>query len=470
MASASDPILKQFHADIYQALKVWSKGDSKKSSLHNLSLFHQFRHEGYSIHKATNKVILEALAELEKEKPKPAILLRKRFIGNESVHIVANYFNVSDSYVYNLQREAIGYLAETLQEMEQAAINARQEILETRLEFPTYSYLIGVEQHLSTLRQTVVESKRPWIVSIEGIGGIGKTSLADALLRQIISQGLFENFGWVSARQEMLNLGGGIKPIEQPALTVEGLVEELVMQLLGFTPAQLSGKQAFDALHHRLKEQPHLIVIDNLETMVDVESLLPTLRRFASPTKFLLTSRKSLYGKSGVYHFVLPPLSEANALRLIREEANVHHLPHLAEASDEDLLPIYETVGGNPLALRLLVGQTHMHPLHIILGDLKAARGEKVENLYTYIYRRAWDTLDQLTRMTFCQTPLALDQGSELDFLQAITGLELHDLRRALDLLVTLNLVDLKGKLGKRRYSIHNLTRTFLEEQVIKWQ
>jgi hypothetical protein len=36
--------------------------------------------------------------------------------------------------------------------------------------------------------------------------------------------------------------------------------------------------------------------------------------------------------------------------------------------------------------------------------------------------------------------------------------------------LVRLNLVDVRGDLQQRRYSIHNLTRTFLHEQVLRWQ
>jgi DNA-binding MarR family transcriptional regulator len=40
----------------------------------------------------------------------------------------------------------------------------------------------------------------------------------------------------------------------------------------------------------------------------------------------------------------------------------------------------------------------------------------------------------------------------------------------ALDMLVKLNLVDVRGDLYQRRYTIHNLTRTFLHEQVLRWQ
>lgn len=236
------------------------------------------------------------------------------------------------------------------------------------------------------------------------------------------------------------------------------------------TPAQLSGKQAFNALKKHLKERAHLIVIDNLETLTDIESLLPTLARLANPTKFLLTSRQALYGEPDVYHFTVPGLSQTDALQLIRQEALKRNLLYLIEADNEALVPIYETVGGNPLALRLIVGQSSMQPLDIILSDLTLARGETVENLYTYIYRRAWDNLDEVTRQAFLYMPLVSEFGADFHYLEATTGLAPSDLRRALNLLVILRLVDFRGQLGKRVYTIHNLTRTFLQEQVIKWQ
>ena len=44
------------------------------------------------------------------------------------------------------------------------------------------------------------------------------------------------------------------------------------------------------------------------------------------------------------------------------------------------------------------------------------------------------------------------------------------ELRAGLAGLVRLNLVNVGGDLQRRRYSIHSLTRTFLHEQVARWQ
>ena len=235
-------------------------------------------------------------------------------------------------------------------------------------------------------------------------------------------------------------------------------------------PAPFSAQDALAALRARLKQSPHLIVIDNLETVLDLESLLPALRDLVDPSKFLLTSRESWHYEPGLYHFNLPELSKANALRLIRYEARLHNLPYLEQASDADLRRIYELVGGNPLALRLVVGQTHVHPLNVILADLTAAQGQKVELLYTFIYRRAWDNFDELTRQVFLAMPLVTDLIGDQASLASLTGLDSARVSDALDRLVALNLVDSRGDLNERRYAIHNLTRTFLQEQVAKWQ
>lgn len=223
------------------------------------------------------------------------------------------------------------------------------------------------------------------------------------------------------------------------------------------------------ALRSRLKELPHVIVIDNLETVTDIETLLPTLQRLANPSKFVVTARENLYGLGNLYHFKVDELSPPYALHLIRDEAANCGLPVLAMSSDAELLPIVETVGGNPLALRLVVGQTHIYGLQSILYDLRQARSQPATNLYTYIYQKAWAKLGALERKALLVMPFAGPDGDDLGYLAEVGDLDLDDLCSALNQLVTLNLVDARGGLNDRRYAIHNLTRTFLLEQVVKW-
>lgn len=188
-----------------------------------------------------------------------------------------------------------------------------------------------------------------------------------------------------------------------------------------------------------------------------------------SPRHVLLTTRNNLFQYPEVFHFKVDELSADAALAFARSEAERRNLPLLAQANDDDLMPIFETVGGNPLAIRLVVGQTYIHSLQEVLQDLVEARGKSIESLYNYIFWHAWNSLDEPAREAWLLMPIANGGGMRLSHLAEIAELDPSDLRHALDQLVTLNLVDRRGDLSESRYTIHALTRTFLQNQVLKW-
>ncbi|MCB0146906.1 MAG: hypothetical protein KDE01_04580, partial [Caldilineaceae bacterium] len=282
----------------------------------------------------------------------------------------------------------------------------------------------------------------------------------------------FADFGWVSAKPLMLDPGGGaLRALERPALTADAMVGELLVQLAPHESAGLLAfpERALAFLRERLKRAPHLVVVDNLETVADLEALLPTLRALAAPTKFLLTSRKRLIDESGIYLYPMPELSEADALALVRREARQRNLPAVADAPDDTLRRIYAAVGGNPLALLLVVGLTHVHGLDLVLRNLRDARGQSVENLYGFVYRQAWEALDEFHREVLLAMPLASPRGESLAFIASICDRPAPPVADALQWLNELNLVTVSGGLHDRRYGIHSLTRSFLQEQVARW-
>jgi len=454
---------------VYQALKTWHEAYTEISPLAEMNLFQQEKQlGGGSNRQITNRILLKALDNLAKTHGAEADLLRRRFLDEVVVQLIANRFNIGTATVYRRQKEAIKELTRVLQAMDAASKKNRIIALENRIEATGYHKLIGVDDYLDSLQQVLLSPAPPWIVAINGMGGIGKTSLAHALAKRIIHTAAFDDFAWVSAQERALTMKGHIQPVENPALTLDDLIRKLLQQLEPetFKLFHLETADALTMLKKRLKEKSHLIVIDNLESVADMEALLPVLYSLAAPGKFLLTTRKSLYYESGVYHLHLPGLNKNQALSLVRQEAALRNRPPLLNASDEDLTPLYQAIGGNPLALRLVVGQTHIYALKTILDDLTQSKGEKTENLYTYIYRRAWNSLNEQTRLVFLAMPTVSPQGGDLDYFSAITHIPLLQVRRALEYLVTLNLVDSVGGLVERRYTVHNLTRSFLQKQV----
>lgn len=460
---------------VREALSLYHQSDTYGTPLAGLLLWQQAHSNGASgIRRATNQLLLDGLALLAENDPEAQRLLELRFLREEPAQRVAHMLNVVEGTVWRKQREAISHLTEILQRTEERAHHTRISRFTDRLPGAADGALFGIDAHLDTLAAEVERDGTPYLIAIEGIGGIGKTTLACALVRRLLGNAYWHEVAWVTAAQQLFNGGGAIKPITRPALTSEALVDALVEQLLRaeIGTSALSMEQKRNMLQQRFRQQPHLVVIDNLETLQDIEALLGTLREWLNPTKFLLTSRISRYYETDIYHLIVPELPADDALALVRTEARVRNNSALAAANDNELRPIYETVGGNPLALRLVVGQTHIHGLNRVLRDLHAARGRSVEQLYHYIYWQVWNNLDTLAQQALLLMPLVAEAGGDIDYLTAMAaggGLSAEDVGNALERLIALNLVDSRGGLHERRYTIHALTNTFLQEQVLKW-
>ncbi len=455
--------------DVYNALKLWHETDDDTNPLSYLYFLQQAQLRGASsVRQASNEVLFDALEELGVEHELEATLLRKRFLDGMVMQAVANWLNRSEASAYRKQQDAIKQLALTLQSKEYRTRDSYQTSLEKRLRLPPEVHLIGIEEHLGTLLNVLALPGPAWLVSIEGLGGIGKTALANALLRQPQLTRQFYDIAWVSAKQQDFLPDIEFDQAPPPALNVETLIDILLEQFGNNIALTQSSQEKRVALTRLLKENPYLIVVDNLETVVDYQTLLPLLRELTNPSKFLLTSRYSLRAQADVFCRSLEELNQANIVHFIRYEAKMRGLSMLANASDTELKSIYEVVGGNPLALKLVVGQISILPLSQVLKNLKQARDKKIDTLYTYIYWQAWHTLDAASQQTLLVMPLA--QDGDLEQLLVLSQLELDDLSQALQQLATLSLIQIGGNLEERHYTIHRLTETFLLNEAIKWQ
>jgi transcriptional regulator with XRE-family HTH domain len=328
--------------------------------------------------------------------------------------------------------------------------------------------LFGVSQDRQRVRSVLEQTDAPWLIAIDGIGGIGKTSLAAALAREIIPTNRFYDVAWVSAKREEFLPQTGLELIQRPALDTDTLTNSLLEQLDPNLSLARSAEEKKILLSNLVKKQPYLIVIDNLETIVDYQTLLPFLRQLAQPSKFLLTSRHSLYAYADVFCLSLQELNQADALALLKYEAEIRGVTALVNAAEAQLWDIYAVVGGNPLALKLVVGQLCVLPLSQVMANLRQARGQTIDDLYIYIYWQAWHTLDETSQKVLLVMPLA--QGGTFDQLTKVGEIEVDELNEALEYLVRLSLVEVGGDLEQRRYRIHRLTETFLLNEVVKWQ
>ena len=457
-------------------LRGWLKGDL--SGLEPITELRIYRHQVMQSDQVSpeptaicRQLVEQALTLLQARHKSTAELLQQRYVEAASTKEMALHLNTAESNYFKLQNEALSQLTDFILELEQEAHSKYQLAIKARLELPPDEPLFGVEEARQQLRTVIEHAEQPWLVAIDGIGGIGKTSLANALVREFVQTNRFFDIAWVSAKQQGFTPGIGIQQAtsqSRPALDADTLADNLLQQLYEHPPLTASFQEKTAALTTSLKKYPHLVIIDNLETIIDYQTLLPVLRKLASPSKFLLTSRHSLRAYSDVFCLSLRELSQTDTVAFLRHDADVRGLSALADASQAQLENIYDVVGGNPLALKLVTGQICFLPLSEVLENLRQARSKSIDELYTYIYWQAWHALAPASRQVFLIMPLA--QDGTLAQLRTLSELDMDELNQALAQLAASSLIEVRGDIEKRRYGIHRLTETFLLREVIKWQ
>ncbi|MCB9418774.1 MAG: hypothetical protein H6667_03145 [Ardenticatenaceae bacterium] len=458
--------------DVLEALRLWHGGDSPNWPLAKLRINLQMPLQK-EIHgslaeagpAAQNRAVLSlGLDELKKASPEAEDLLRARFEHRRDVISVANSLNVSEPSVYYRQRQSIHQLTEILLQLESTASADWRNRMTARLELQTYSQLVGVQQSRAALLEALLDNQAHFIVALDGLGGIGKTALADQVTRDLIQTTRFDEIAWITAKHTHLSTLGRLQ-IEsgRPALTFPMLVDKLAHQFDLSQHDDLTQLDQQRLVIRFLRERTCLIVIDNLETVADYHNLLPELRKWQRPTKFLLTSRLRLLDEPDVFSLPLKELSIDSAYKLIRFEAERTGFTDLAKASEADLQAIYQAVGGNPLALKLIIGQLRFHSLsHVLKRFGQASNQPSDAGIFDYIYREIWETLDDAHKMVLLALTQAGETGFNLDHIAEISTISLESVSRSLEKLILLSMVDLSGNLLERRYRLHRLTEVFL--------
>jgi hypothetical protein len=412
---------------------------------------------------ATNQVLLESIEELATRDENGARVLTARFPDNDTIVMVANKLNVSQDQVSRLQRAAIHDLTAILLRREVALREARAQTMEAFLPPPSYDCLFGFEKARRLLLEQLKTKGSPGLLAIVGMGGIGKTALADAISRAVIRESCFEQIAWLRVDAHSMS---GQRSLDH---SWHSFVSMLAERLWPEMPVNSSPAELIVRLRQGLKAWPHLIVIDNLESDADLSVLLEHLADLAGPSKFLLTTRTRPGGQSGVFSLTLDELEFDDTAALLRHHARTTGVPDLAEANDEEVAAVQAVTGGNPLAIKLVVSLAAVLPMPQILEDLARSRPGPVEDMYRHIYWATWQILTPEARRLLQAMPLVAESGARPEQLQAISQLSNRELWPAVSELAARSLLEVRGTVWERRYGIHRLTETFLCTEIINW-
>ncbi|MEM8859322.1 MAG: NB-ARC domain-containing protein, partial [Chloroflexota bacterium] len=151
---------------------------------------------------ALNTVLHKAIEDTYKENKDYATLLRKRFLDRETIPDVSEFFHISQATVSRWTDKAFEVYCNKFQALEDEAKESWFNRLESRLPSQPYSRLVGVDQLRNRVLTKLTDPNGPGVVALFGIGGIGKSSLADYAARAALRSGHFQNVSWILFRPE----------------------------------------------------------------------------------------------------------------------------------------------------------------------------------------------------------------------------------------------------------------------------
>jgi hypothetical protein len=220
---------------------------------------------------------------------------------------------------------------------------------------PDYGRFIGREKELAKIYDLLSPANRHFLVTIDGIGGIGKTTLALEVahhyLRDVDKLPEAERFDaiiWTSAKRDVLT-GEGIAQRHQALRTLNDIYTMISIALEREDITRARSEEQLELVRRALVRQRALLIVDNLETVHD-EDVLSFLRELPSPTKAIVTTRHRI---DVAYPIRLKEMSWDEAEQLIAQECDRKGV----KLSDEQARKLYERTGGVPLALVLSIAQ-----------------------------------------------------------------------------------------------------------------
>jgi LuxR family glucitol operon transcriptional activator len=322
---------------------------------------------------------------------------------------------------------------------------------------PRYGQFLGRETDVARVIEGL--SSRYPLISIEGIGGIGKTSLAIEAAHMSLGsaepplESLFEYAVWVSAVT---------KPNQKLWLHEVFNKIALVMNYFSITQLPLEEiEKKRSQIDRLLRSHRVLVVIDNFETIED-EDLVTWIESIPEPSHVLITTRQSRLQKT--FAVSLRGLKQPEALRLVRQEAHALALNHIVDEEDEQLLPLIQVTDGNPQAIVMSLGYIKGGNLSFdeVVQQLEEA-GDQVDDIFDYLFTKSWDLLPDDGRTILLSVPLFTGSVSR-EALKTVSGLNAYQFGQALRLLVNTKLLEVDHK--RQRFMVHPMTHAFARKKL----
>ena len=224
---------------------------------------------------------------------------------------------------------------------------------------PNHTTLIGRQPQILQLLEWLSFDNPVRRISIEGIAGVGKTTLMleaayrclEASRENRETQGVpsFSAIIFTSAKSERLN-AGRILPRIQRERTLRDIFQAIANTLDYRDILRTDINEQLQLIRDRLSHQPTLLLLDNLETIEDPENVFSFLYELPPTVKVIITSRLQALVDVSISLDVLPAV---DGIKLIEHHAQMKQV----QLEPSESIELYHKTCGIPVAIVYTIGQ-----------------------------------------------------------------------------------------------------------------
>ncbi|MGE3795702.1 MAG: hypothetical protein AB7I38_17505 [Dehalococcoidia bacterium] len=309
----------------------------------------------------------------------------------------------------------------------------------------------------ANLWKRLADANRRHLLTVRGIGGIGKTSLILELCHRLTEEldpSPYEYVVWLSARDIDLTLEGPRRVRRATSSLEEVWSRVCALFDLGRDPNRR------DAFERELASAPILLILDNFETYDDQRTLFAYLNEvIAPPSKAVITSRHVVPGESDLE---LSGMDLAQARELLTREAR--RLNREPLMTDPVMDEIYRGTHGHPYAMKLAAAR-----FTTAGATQKAIKGAlSDEQVLEALFRRSFDDLGSSEAEFVFLLIGEFPGGVSEDALRVACHPHEIDVDAALGTLQLRSLVEAIAATPVARFDMPTMAREFCRSRLIK--
>lgn len=325
---------------------------------------------------------------------------------------------------------------------------------------PPYEQFIGRTDLIRKIKQAL-HHNRLFIISISGIGGVGKTAIAIKVAYEILQtkQKDFSFIIWVSAKKTYLT-ETGIKTEPQSFQTLNQLLD-LILNMTGFTDGlNFTYQKKKQYVVEILSLDKFLIIVDNFETIDNSQSFINFFEEIGNSTfsKIVITSRKQLGTSEKIID--IREMEKQEYEEYVDYLSSRYGIPFPLSKRMRDKL--YSFTGGLPLAIEIILSKSKkIDDLNKTIYKIEEENITK-DGILDFSYSESFALLSQNEKMVLYA--ITLSDYSKMSNIIYITQINEFDVEEAINKLKMFSFINENFEGEEIKYTVLPLTKVFVEK------